>query len=104
MRPKLMRMISPHSLSAFSASIANGGISATGGVQKARSQQAPAQSTTPAPQNTGPASGTPRQPGQSLPRGSLLDLSVYPPPHPRIDSTATTVDCCAHPRGALARG
>ncbi len=76
MRPRLMRMISPHSLSAFSASIANGGISATGGVQKARNQQAPAQSTAPAPQSTGPVPGAPRQPGQFMPRGSLLDLSV----------------------------
>ena len=76
MHPRLMRMISPHSLSAFSASIAAGGISATGGVQKARSQQAPAQSTAPAPQTTGPAPGTARQPGQFMPRGSLLDLSV----------------------------
>lgn len=76
MRPRLLRMISPQSLSAFSASIANGGISASGNVQKARSQQAPAQSTAPAPQSTGPASAPPRQPGQFMPRGSLLDLSV----------------------------
>jgi hypothetical protein len=76
MRPKLLRMISPHSLSAFSASIANGGISATGSVQKARSQQAPAPTSAPAPQSPGPAPVAPHQPGQFMPRGSLLDLSV----------------------------
>ncbi len=76
MRPRLLRMISPHSLSAFSASIANGGIAAAGPVQKARSQQPPAPGPAPAPQSTGPAPGTPRQPGQLLPRGSLLDLTV----------------------------
>jgi hypothetical protein len=77
MRRRLLDMISPHSLSAFSASIANGGISAAGHVQKARSQQAPAQATAPAPQSTGSAApGTSRQPGQMMPRGSLLDLTV----------------------------
>ena len=76
----ILRMISNGSLSAFSASVAQNGIGAlqaTPQLQRIRSQ-APAQSSG---MNAAPA-GSPRpappqvQPGQILPRGSLLDLSV----------------------------
>jgi hypothetical protein len=67
-------MISPTSLSAFSASVANGGISATGDVQKARAQP---KSPQPPGQSAAPPSAPPRpSPGTYTPRGSLLDLSV----------------------------
>jgi hypothetical protein len=67
-------MISPSSLSAFSASVTNGGISATGNVQKARAQpKAPPQP----PQSAAPQTTAPRPaPGTFTPRGTLLDLTV----------------------------
>ena len=80
MRRRLLHMISPTSLSAFSASVTNGavlpgaGVDRAAGVSKARvpPQAGPASGaatgTTPLPQ------GMP--PGQRLPRGSLLNLSV----------------------------
>ena len=73
MRPSLLHMISPHSLSAFSASVAAGGVSPNARVQPARTQAAPA-----SPSSAGgpPAPLTTRPPGQMMPRGSLLDLTV----------------------------
>jgi hypothetical protein len=79
MQLTILRMISNGSLSAFSASVAQSGMTAIQGaapVQRIRSQSS-------APQTnglSGPAAGRPMppptQPGQVLPRGSLLDLSV----------------------------
>jgi len=78
MQLTILHMISNGSLSAFSASLANGGIGAARGVspvQRVRSQ-APAQQSG---VNASPSVRQPpasAQPGQVLPRGSLLDLSV----------------------------
>ena len=79
MQLTILRMISNGSLSAFSASISQGGIGGVHGpapVQRIRAQS-------PAPQATGLSASPagrpmppPVQPGQVLPRGSLLDLSV----------------------------
>jgi len=81
MRATIQRMITSGSLSAFSASALSGS-AASGAVSGARPvQQASAvrAQSSPAPaQATGPTSRPPVQmsPGQTMPRGSLLDLSV----------------------------
>lgn len=81
MREILSRMISTGSLSAFSASASNGLVSSSG-VSATRPsapiQQVRAQSTTPATQKMDSSTRQPAQvtPGQAMPRGSLLDLSV----------------------------
>jgi hypothetical protein len=82
MRASLTRMISPSSLSAFSAT---NGVAPSGGVQAPAApppvQQARAQAPSPpvqaGSQGFGP-SGTPTAPppGQNTPRGSLLNLIV----------------------------
>ena len=79
MRAIVSRMISTGSLSAFSASATNGivtggNVGAAGGIQQAQARsQSAAQPTPPAGQGR-PL--PPLQPGQTMPRGSLLDLSV----------------------------
>jgi hypothetical protein len=78
----ICRMISPNSLSAFSAAVLNGpsAVPPAAGVQKVAANRAPGQGTSPARPSGQlvPSQGTPTQasPGQNLPRGSLLDLSV----------------------------
>ena len=89
MRFTVIRMISSSSLSAFSASLAQGGISGGAGaasgastsapvtrVRAAGMLAAPAQGSQPAPRlpQADPAGGS--QPSRALPRGSLLDMSV----------------------------
>jgi hypothetical protein len=77
MRRRLPFMISPSSLSAFSASIVQGGINAGSGVQTTRAQARAAQSAPAAPPQPPLQAAPPgAMPGQKLPRGSLLDLSV----------------------------
>jgi hypothetical protein len=84
MRPTLLRMIAPSSLSAFSASngvardAAAGGISSASPIQpvRAQSQVAPGRPGSGAAQSGGPQAPPTLAPGQVLPRGSLLDLSV----------------------------
>ena len=83
MRPTLLSMIAPSSLSAFSARI---GVSRDGSAVNGASPIQPVRAQSQAaPQSTlgrsGPATSgaqTPPTPapGQCLPRGSLLDLSV----------------------------
>ena len=77
MHVSLPRMISPSSLSAFSASITAQPIAPTGPVPAPSPvQNARAQSTA-APAAAGNAAPLPASPpGRVLPRGSLLDLSV----------------------------
>jgi hypothetical protein len=79
MSARLLHMISPSSLSAFSASITNGtlGNRVTGAnpIQSVRAQQSvPARAS--AGQKLSPQTAPSVPPGQTLPRGSLLDLSV----------------------------
>ncbi len=82
MRPSLLRMISPSSLSAFSASATRGVVSASS-ISPSGTGIPPLTPLRPAP----PASSAPHggsapsaplnpSPGQRLPRGSLLNLSV----------------------------
>lgn len=76
MRDIVQRMISSGSLSAFSVSASNGVVGGSRPVQNVQAQRAAPQQTSPA----GP-SATARpipqvNPGQAMPRGSLLDLSV----------------------------
>jgi hypothetical protein len=74
----ILRMISNGSLSAFSASLSQGGVgpvNAATAVQRVRAQ-APAQSSGVSAAPSGRPQPPPVQPGQVLPRGSLLDLSV----------------------------
>jgi hypothetical protein len=78
MDPTILRMISTGSLSAFSASATNGvlgRVGAAAAVRPVRAQASPpANGVAAAP---GSRAGPPQvQPGQILPRGSLLDLSV----------------------------
>jgi hypothetical protein len=72
-------MISPSSLSAFSASVA-GSLNGASRISPVRSQatQDPQQAAPPAaaPGVPGRPVGTVPLPGQILPRGSLLDVSV----------------------------
>jgi hypothetical protein len=78
MQLTILRMISNGSLSAFSASVAQSGIGPVNALPPAQRirAQAPPQSNgvsaAPGARPTPP----PVQPGQILPRGSLLDLSV----------------------------
>lgn len=78
MRPTLLSMIAPSSLSAFSAT---NGVAPPGAIQPVRGQSplgsAPLNQTRPGagPQAASPPATSPA-PGQILPRGSLLDLSV----------------------------
>jgi hypothetical protein len=78
MDPTILRMISTGSLSAFSASATNGAlgrVAAAVPVQRVRAQASPAPTGVAAA--PGGRSAPPQvQPGQILPRGSLLDLSV----------------------------
>jgi hypothetical protein len=76
MRWMILRMIATGSLSAFSATSLQGPGAIGGGaipVRTVRTPAAPAAGTVPALQV--PAAVAP-QPGRSLPRGSLLDISV----------------------------
>jgi hypothetical protein len=74
----ILRMISTGSLSAFSAGATNGAIGRVPppeAIRQARAQSAPppnSLSAAPGGRTTPPTV----QPGQTLPRGSLLDLSV----------------------------
>jgi len=74
----ILRMISTGSLSAFSASATNGvlgRVAASGATQQARAQASPPPGGVAAA--PGGRTAPPQvQPGQTLPRGSLLDLSV----------------------------
>jgi len=72
-------MLTPTSMSAFSSGVSQAGSGQVSPVQRVRSllpgQQAPPPVTLMAPVQSGvPTGGLP--PGQKLPRGSLLDLSV----------------------------
>ncbi len=74
MRDTLQRMISSGSLSAFSVSASNGAVGGPRPIQQVQAQRA-------TPQQAGPAGKAgpvpqPAMPGQTMPRGSLLDLSV----------------------------
>jgi hypothetical protein len=87
MRFMILRMLSTNSLAAFSASVAQtglssragaspaGGASSTGPVTRVRAtgMQGQPQAT---PQKLLPAEGAGPPAGRTLPRGSLLDLSV----------------------------
>jgi hypothetical protein len=79
MRRMILRMIASGSLSAFSASALQGldGVRAPGAgtVQPVRTPPVQASGTTPQAKPGAMLPGQ-RQPGQALPRGSLLDLSV----------------------------
>ncbi len=78
MRLTLPRMISPSSLSAFSAAVAgpgvNGRVSGVAPVQQARAQSSGPPVSVGAAQANRPSPDA--APGRPLPRGSLLDLSV----------------------------
>ncbi len=86
MRFMILRMLSTNSLAAFSASVAQtslssrpamspaAGASGTGPVTRVRATGMQGQPQ-PAPQKLAPAEGS-APPGRTLPRGSLLDLSV----------------------------
>ncbi len=84
MRLMMLSMLSSNSLSAFSASLAQGGINpssginAPSGVSRVRAVELGAQSTVaPAPKLVQPdTGGTGAPPSRLLPRGSLLDMSV----------------------------
>ncbi len=76
MRDTIQRMISSGSLSAFSVSASNGAVGGPRAIQQVQAQRS-------APQQAAPvgAAGQTRpqpqaSPGQIMPRGSLLDLSV----------------------------
>jgi hypothetical protein len=80
MSARLLRMIAPGSLSAFSASVTNGApggrVGGAAPLQPVRAQSSGA-SPSGTPQKLLPQAGAPPLPaGQTLPRGSLLDLSV----------------------------
>jgi hypothetical protein len=78
MQLTILRMISNGSLAAFSASIAQSGIgsvNASQPVQRIRAQAPPQSNGVTASPGARPTP-PPVQPGQILPRGSLLDLSV----------------------------
>jgi hypothetical protein len=80
MHGKLLPMISPSSLSAFSASAING-LASSGAAQAARAaapvQQARAQTPNLPVQAGGQSNPSPlSQPGPNTPRGSLLNLVV----------------------------
>jgi len=78
MNLSILRMISPGSLSAFSASASNGAVgraAAPEAIQQVRAlapQPRNGLAASPGGRNFPPAT----QPSQNLPRGSLLDLSV----------------------------
>jgi hypothetical protein len=76
MRDIVQRMISSGSLSAFSVSASNGAIGGPRPVQNVQAQRGPQQQAAPAGQAS-PSRPIPHvNPGQTMPRGSLLDLSV----------------------------
>ncbi len=84
MRASVLRMISTGSLSAFSASITNGslgngslgGVAGAAPVQKVFAARSQPQQAAPAQQSAGGRPVPQMAPGQIMPRGSLLDLSV----------------------------
>ena len=79
MQLTILRMISNGSLSAFSASVAQNGIgsvNASAPIQRIRAQAPPQSNGVTAAPGGGRPMPPPVQPGQALPRGSLLDLSV----------------------------
>ena len=80
MSDRLLHMIAPSSLSAFSASVTNGVLGAFGPspVQpvRARASGAPSGGTQTLSAPNGAAAPPNVPPGQTLPRGSLLNLSV----------------------------
>ena len=82
MRPRLLHMISPVSLSAFSASATNGVVSVSGAVSPSPAGRIPPLNplrTTPQGGNAPSIPSSPPPgvaPGQRMPRGSLLNLSV----------------------------
>ena len=79
MQLTILRMISNGSLSAFSASVVQNGIGAvqpSTPVQRIRAQSPPPQANGMNGSAAGRPMPPPVQPGQVLPRGSLLDLSV----------------------------
>jgi hypothetical protein len=70
-------MLTPTTMSAFSSGVSQAGSGQVSAVQRVRSvanQQTPPTTALAAPQSVPAAGGLP--PGQKLPRGSLLDLSV----------------------------
>jgi len=76
MRDIVQRMISSGSLSAFSVSASNGVIGGPRPVQSLGAQRAAPQQAAPGA-TASPARPIPNvTPGQMMPRGSLLDLSV----------------------------
>ena len=74
MRWMIVRMIATGSLSAFSTAAPQGPAALPGGVAPLRTAKASVAAPA-APKLSAPASGA-AQPGRTLPRGSLLDLSV----------------------------
>ncbi len=74
MRRMIVRMIATGSLSAFSTAAPLGPAALPGGAAPPRTAKASV-APAPAPKLPAPASGA-AQPGRTLPRGSLLDLSV----------------------------
>ena len=77
MRGNLLPMISPSSLSAFSASAINGLASSSAARPAPPVQQARAQTPNVPVQASGPSNPSPQsQPGPNTPRGSLLNLVV----------------------------
>ena len=76
MRDIVQRMISSGSLSAFSVSASNGVISGPRPVQAVQAQRATPQQAAPSSPSIGQRPIPNVSPGQTMPRGSLLDLSV----------------------------
>ena len=82
MRLMMIRMLSSNSLTAFSSSLVQGGISPSpiGGpsaISRVRATGLQGQpSMPPAPKLLGPEGASGPPPSRALPRGSLLDLSV----------------------------
>jgi hypothetical protein len=70
-------MLTPTSMSAFSSGVSQAGFGQVNPVQRTRllpGQQTPPATAMPPPPSVASTAGVP--PGQKLPRGSLLDLSV----------------------------
>lgn len=76
MRDIIQRMISSGSLSAFSVSASNGAISGPRPVQTVQAQRATPPQAVPSNPAMGQRPIPNVSPGQTMPRGSLLDLSV----------------------------
>jgi hypothetical protein len=76
MRDIVQRMISSGSLSAFSVSASHGALGGASPVHKAQAQRAAPQQVPQPGVAAAPRPVPNANPGQPMPRGSLLDLSV----------------------------